>query len=210
VDLFYFDRTLQLPFALLLARHDLRLRTLVEWLAKSERPVLAELNALLTDHARAVTAGGNQFVASAEWGNLLWPADQYALLTLVVGGKIDAFYEEVEAELEELLDRIEVDDALPMLRDALELNRAMLRLPYESGTRHLALSHNVLEVYRGILVGDDVPLRDGLHPHTIERSHWSGESLGAWFNHLAWCDSTTKYGYLHEARGPSLPAVIVA
>ena len=206
-DLFYFDRTLQVPLALLVARQKLSLRTLVEWLAASERPVLAELNGLLTDHARAMAAGGNQYVAAPEWGNLLWPADQFALVTLVVGQKLDAFYAEAAAELDDLLGDLGLEDELPLVHDSLELNRALLRLPFESGTLRLALSHNALEVYRGILVGAEIPLSEGLHAYVIERSHWSSESLGAWFNHLAWCDSATKYGYLHEARSQALQAI---
>jgi 2-(S-pantetheinyl)-carbapenam-3-carboxylate methyltransferase len=208
-DLFYFDRLLQLPLALLVTRHGLPLRRLVEHLARSERPVLAGLNVLLTEHARAVIVGANQFVPAPDWANLCWPADQYALATLVVAGKIDAFYSEVEAELEELLDDLGLRDTLPMVHDALELNRAMLRLPFETGTLRLALSHNVLEAYRGSLVGDDVPVREGLFVYSVERTHWSGASLGAWFNHLAWCDSTTKYDYLHDARAQSFAATAV-
>jgi radical SAM superfamily enzyme YgiQ (UPF0313 family) len=213
-DLTYFDRTLQIPFGLLTARHGIRLRELVEALETADpeqAPVLAEMFATLRTHARAIQQGGPEYFAAPQWANLLWPGDQYALISLVLGDRLDAFYAEATAALCGLLRDRGLEDDETALQEAVELNRAMLRLPDGAGTARLALSHDIWEHHVALLAGDPVPLNERLSLYTIDRG--GADAVGgaaAWLEHIAWCHGKDKRGYLYNVRPVVRGAVAAA
>jgi radical SAM superfamily enzyme YgiQ (UPF0313 family) len=202
-DLCYFDRTLQIPFAMLAARHAIGLRELIETLEAADEaraPVLARTVATLRTHARGIQEGGPEYFAAPRWGNLLWPGDQYALISLVLGERLEAFYVEVTAALCALLESRGLGHDEISLREAIELNRAMLRLPDERGELHVALSHDILEHHAALLCGRPRALEERLSLYTIGRDAAWLPSDDAWLEHIAWCQGKDKRAYLYDAR----------
>jgi tRNA A37 methylthiotransferase MiaB len=206
-DLFYFDRTLQLPIALLQARHGVSPRASVERLLASEAPTLRGAAAAMRAHATGIQAGGPEYLAAPEWGNMLWPADQHALITLVLGGDLERFYVEAADELAALLPDPSDDLAL---REAVELNQALLRVPFVSADLPLVLSHALLEHHRGLLAGEPVSLEERLVTYVVDRSSQSFATAEAWFQHLTWCHGKDKRGYLYTARTIGAPVPVAA
>jgi radical SAM superfamily enzyme YgiQ (UPF0313 family) len=206
-DLFYFDRTLQLPIALLDARHGVSPRVAIERLLASERPTLRRLADRMRAHATGIQQGGPEYVSAPEWGNMLWPSDQYALISLVVDGELDAFYEEAADELSELL--AEPGDELA-LRESVELNRALLRVPFVSDDLPLVLSHALLEHHRAHVAGEPVELEERLVTYLVDRSSQSFPTLESWLTHLAWCHGKDKRGYLYATRPIGAPVAVPA
>ena len=207
-DLLYFDRLLQLPLALLEHEHGVPIRTAIERLFASGRPLLARLAAGFAAHARAIQLGGPEYVDAPGYAGLLWPADQHALIGLVLRGELEAFYAEAGDELAALLRERDADPSA--LRDSVELNRALFRVPGESSDLRLALSHNVLEYHQALLAGSPVELAEGLVAYVVERakSHYATEE--AWLEHLVWCHGKDKRGYLYGARpiGARVPLAV--
>jgi radical SAM superfamily enzyme YgiQ (UPF0313 family) len=208
-NLLYFDRMLQLPIALLAARHGVSPRTSIERIAASARPTLAGLVADMTEHARSIQAsGGLEYVAAPAFGNMIWPADQHALISLVVGGELEAFYAEAAAELAQLLN-VPGDELA--LEEAIALNRAMLRVPFAPSDVPIVLSHPILEHHRALLAGRaQPPLNERLVVHVVDRSGARYTTLQAWLEHLAWCDGKDKRGYLYDVRIMGRPAAVAA
>jgi radical SAM superfamily enzyme YgiQ (UPF0313 family) len=195
VDLLYFDRLLQLPIALLEGEHGIAVQASIERLAASERPALRALVDSLADHARAIQRGGPEYVAEPAYGGLIWPTDQHALIGLVLGGLLEAFYTEAADELAALAPGD--DDAV---REAVELNRALLRLPGGGRTGPVVLSHALLERHRAHLAGERVPLEERISVYVVDRSSKAFPTVESWLEHLVWCHGKDKRGYLNDVR----------
>jgi len=194
-DLLYFDRLLQLPLALLEAKYGVTIREGIERLAASRAPEIAATMRMLTGHARAIQRGGPEYVSEPGWGGMIWPADQHALISLVLGGRLEAFYEQAADELAALCPG---DDTA--LREAVELNHALLRVPGPAADVPLVLSHNLLEFHRGLLAGEPVPLEERLSAYLVDRSSRPFPDEQEWLEHLVWCHGKDKRGYLNETR----------
>jgi hypothetical protein len=206
-NLLYFDRMLQLPIALLASRHDVSPRAAIEAIAESERPTLAGMVARLTEHAAGIQAGGGEYMATPAWGDMIWPADQHAMIALVLGGQLEAFYEEATAELAPLLS-VPGDELA--LEEAVSLNRAMLRVPFVATDLPVVLSHPILEHHRALLAGRSQPLEQRLVVHVVDRRATRYPTLQAWLEHLTWCDGKDKRGYLYDVRIMGRPAAVAA
>jgi hypothetical protein len=202
-DFAYFDRVLQIPFAVLSARHDLPVRAFIELLTQADperQPVIAGLHAELVRHAHEIAAGGPEYRSSRVWGNRLWPADQYALLTLVAEGRLPDFYREAGELIAGLLAGHGVTGEAMLLMDALTLNEATLKVPYQDEDRKLVLAHNLWEHYWTLLRGTPLPLREGITRYIVDRSTTSWATPGEWAEHLTWCQNKDKRGYLYTMR----------
>lgn len=206
-DLLYFDRLLQLPLAFLAKRHDVGLRAAIEQLAASSRPTISATMAMLADHAAAIQAGGPEFIAAPQWGNMIWPADQYALIGLVVERRLSDFYAEAADELAALLG--DEDEELA-LRETVGLNMAMLRMPMAPRDQPLAFSHPVLEHHRALLVGEDAPMQERLSTYVVRRSRAYYPTFAAWLEHLVWCHGKDKRGYLYDVDCIATPTPVAA
>jgi hypothetical protein len=200
-DLLYFDRLLQIPFVLAHAWWGVRYRELMDAMVAADGsrfPVMAEVHAWLLDQARSVQQGGLEYVPSPEWLDLCWPADQYALIRLATSWKTEDFYQEAEQILVELLARHAPGADPAPLREAVDLNRLLFRLPFEIDDLEIELRHNALEAYRGALLGERVPRQEGRVRHDICRTRPSWLSWEDWLEHLIFCQNQ-KATYLYPA-----------
>ena len=197
VDLLYFDRVLQIPLVYLQSERGASLRTLVESFADADPerfPTIASVCVALRTHARAIQEGAPEFLPSH---GFRWPADQHALIELVAGGRLEAFY----AEASELLGGDGTVD------EAVRLNAALLRVP--GGRRKpFVLSHDLWPFYRDFLAGAPEPLAAGLVTYVVDAR------VGDWLPHLITCQGRDKREYIGtvaRARRPvsSVPAGMV-
>ncbi len=213
-DLLYFDRVLQLPLALLAHEYGIPVRDTIEHLAAADparSPAIAGVMQALVDHARAIQAGGPEYISSPAYGDMIWPADQHALVTLVFERKLEAFYAEAADELAALLAERSVgtEDDLA-LRESVELNEALLRVPFVRGDRPLVLSHPLMEYHSAILEGEPVALEERLSSYLVDRTKHRYTTPHDWFEHLVWCNDKDKRGYLYELRPVGQRAPLVA
>ena len=219
-DLLYFDRTLQIPMLLLEHVHSVDAQAVIEAIADadadaSEYPVLAGVVRLMTSHAEAIQDGGTEYIASEEWGELLWPADQHALIEMTADGSIEGFYAEAGRVLGALLASRAIEYNALLLDEALRLNRALLRQPGDSGDVVMALSHDLVAWYRAALLGAQGPPKEGISVCRIERDARPLPTFDAWLEHILWAHNKDKRGYLHlplaptPARAPAIQPVAV-
>jgi len=192
VELLHMDRVLQIPLVVLAAHYGIGYRAAIEALLAAdgaEHPVCARLRTILVDNAVAIQRGEPEFVASEEYLDLSWPVHQYALVALVLEGRIDHFYAEALRLLEEL-----VGDSDPgPLRDAISLNQAMLIRPSTYVDVELDLEHNVFEFYRGVVDGERVALNPTPTRHRIDRTST------VWLDTESWCEDVIMSLYQRDA-----------
>jgi radical SAM superfamily enzyme YgiQ (UPF0313 family) len=198
-DLLHFDKLMQIPFIVAREWWGIPYRELIDTFVTADReryPVIAGVHDWLLEQARLVQQGGYEYVASEEWLGMFWPADQCALIRLAMAWQTDAFYDEASIILSELAAARYPATDLAALREAVELNRVMLRLPFEIDDLDVSLTHNVWETYLGGLSGVHVAQRSGTFPHHIQRTVPVWLDWDDWYEHLTTCQNR-KVWYLY-------------
>jgi hypothetical protein len=155
-----------------------------------------------TAHARCIAQGGPEYLDAPQWLGLRWPADQHALITLATSWHTDAFYDEALALLSTLAHE-------PALRDAVELNRAMLRLPFEIDDAELVVEWNVWDVVQAALAGAVVRLEQRPTRYRVERTRPTWLSWDEWLEHVIFCQNQ-KPTYLYPLVPADTPAPVEA
>lgn len=173
LDLFYYDRLLQLPLLVWSERKSIPMRVLIEAFmeAASEKfPLLAEIQQIFEWKARDMAAGNSEYMAARDYLAIWWPVDQYVFIKLVVEERIDELYAESRALLMSVLDIDDGTDDEDLLADTLALNKVLLRLPMKLHDEIYEARHNLLEYYESVLVCDPIPLVRQPHPYRVECS----------------------------------------
>ena len=190
-DLYYFDKTLQIPIILLHEACDLSYRDLLEEFLEGSLepfPILEEIRSFFLGRAEGIQAGGPEMVSSKEWMNLWWPAHEYMLIKLCVENKLEQFHEEAEALLSRMLESRSLTLPEGQLQDAIELNRSLLKLPFQTEDLTVDLSYNIWEFYRSRLAGEDLALQNEGTRYQINRT---AETWNSWDD---WCREVIWYG----------------
>lgn len=185
VLLLHCNRLLQLPFIVLAENCDASYRELVESLLDADRrrfPVCAEIADLFRMQASAMQSGDPECIPSLEWLGVWWRPDMYAIVKLVVEHKLDAFYLESHSLLEELLSRKHVSFDSNLLRDTVNLNHALLRVPAQWTDIDVTVSHNILEFCNGVRRRSPVPLTRKGVTYSVNRTST------VWLSWQAWCE----------------------
>ncbi|TMJ02014.1 MAG: radical SAM protein [Alphaproteobacteria bacterium] len=192
VDCLHFNRVLQVAAIAMRRLCGLRYRALYQAIldADAERyPVCAGLAAIFTAQALRIQRGEPEYIPSSEWLNVWWPADQYALIHLVRGRKIDAFYREVADLLAEWLKRRGKHDQVGLAREAVALSRALLRQPKEFEDLDLALSCDLHGFVTDVIAGRPAELDRTPTRYRIDRSST------VWVTRDAWCEDVLVQYY---------------
>lgn len=186
VGLLHCDKVLQIP---LIVAHELggaSYRALIELFADGRFdpaafPTLTVVQQFFTAKAHDIQSGGLEYCHAPQWLNAHWVADEYIYAQLVTEGKLDQFYAETERLLGE---RITIEPAL--LKDALRLNRALLKTPFVSTDLELECSWNVWEFYRGIVEGSPTPVSRDTFRYHIDRTTEQWWSWDQYFREVIW------------------------
>jgi radical SAM superfamily enzyme YgiQ (UPF0313 family) len=188
--LLYFDKVLQIPLLAVQQLTGLRFSDLFENLMErktADIPVLNEVRRFFLDKAVDIQKGGPEYCLSKEHLGIFWPADEYILIQLLAGDKIQAFYADCKKVLEETMG--ESSKSLgPILEEAVRLNEALLKKPFQSEDLTLELEYNLWSYYRGLLIGEEVPLENVPVKFRIDRTS------AVWHSWDDFCREVIWYG----------------
>jgi radical SAM superfamily enzyme YgiQ (UPF0313 family) len=204
--LLHFDKLVQIPLVLAHRLTGVPYRRLFEIftdgrLDAQRFPILTRVRTFFEDKARGIQSGGVEYCYSADWLGVHWPADEYAFIELARADELDDFYAEAEAALAQFVPDLPRD----VLRDAITLNRQLLKLPFQSEDAVVELSHNVWEVYRAALAGTTVPLEARPSRSLIPRSRDAWDSWDDWYEKVVWfCNKRGAYLHGNEPLGLEL------
>ncbi len=184
-SLLYHRKLLQVPLTIAHLVYGLGYRKMFEAFFEAdanEFPAIAAVSGFFREKARLIQDGGSpNHVESEKWLRMWWPADQFMFIDLVAEGKVDSFYEESYRLLEGL-----VGGPAPALKDAMELNRHLLKTPFHTTDKEIQLSHNVWEVYNGSLLQEPVAIEKGAFQYRIDRTSESWSSWEDWAKKVVW------------------------
>lgn len=201
----YFDKLLQIP--IMVARHfsGMAFHELVNRFMSadaSEYPLIAEIREFFLAEAASIQSGGPEYVYSAEWLGIFWPADEYAFIRLTAEGRMDAFFDEAQRLL-----RSEFQDLPPAhgacLADAFTLNRELVSRPFVDTDCRVEMSHDILGFWRAILEGQ--PPSTTKQPTTVivNRADRAYRNFDDWCREVVWWGNKAgAYLYSAEIRRP--------
>lgn len=202
-DALYFDRLVQLPLLLLGSEAAVPLRRLIELYAEADpatAPVISRLVAQLRAKAEAIQNGGLEWFDGTDAGGILWPADQWTILTIVREGLLEDFYAEAAALLLAFLSDAGLEQHEHVVSDALELNRLLFNTPDPAEGAEVFLWHNIWERSLAVIHRDDVQLAQRFTRYTAGSSPYTATTLDGWYAQLIWCDWRDKRAYLRPLR----------
>jgi hypothetical protein len=203
--LLHFDKLLQIPFVVLRHEAGLGWRELIACFADLQQPgfpVLADIRARFLAAARDVQDGGPEYLAGRDWLPIWWPADEWVLIDLCHRRTLDAFYDEAERLLAAQCALRAPAFDLDVLRDAVALNRRLLKTPWRAPAAPLVLAHDVWSFYQAVLRGEPRPLAQ--RPARIAVD----PDATRWATFDDWCREVVWYGnkkglYLHAPHAPA-------
>ena len=195
--LLHFDKIMQIPLVLLHETCDIPYRELLEIFSEmddADFPVIEGIRSTFIQKAREIQTGGEEYCPAPDYLNIWWPADEFVFIELARRGRLERFYDEAERLLVQGLSR--TDLPREALRDAFALNRTLIKMPFQSEDREIALSFNIWEFYESVLRGAPIPLEQTSSSYRIDRtterwSHWD-----QWYREVVWYGNK-KGAYLY-------------
>jgi hypothetical protein len=205
----HFDKVLQIPMIVVHESCQISYRDLFEAFMDEARvaqyPILAEIRGFFLDKARDIQNGGPEYCHSTEWLDIFWPADEYILIKLCVEKKLAAFYNEAEQLISGLLKEKFLQLPAKLLHEAVELNRELIKLPFQKENFELQTSYNLWEFYRSVLIGEAVQLMERPCINRIDRTKTIYNAWNDWYREVIWYGNKKgAYLYGNEAVEPEI------
>jgi radical SAM superfamily enzyme YgiQ (UPF0313 family) len=197
--LLHFDKVMQIPIILLREQCEVGYREIFEAFISDrvdQFPVLAEIRNFFFEKAKDIQQGGAEYCHSPQWLDIYWPADEYILIKLCVENRLGAFYEQSEEMINTSFSgKLQ---ALPanLLHEAMSLNRALIKLPFQKEDICLKTSFNIWDYYRAALVGEKFELKPQTTENRIARSKAAYSSWDDWYREVIWYGNK-KGAYLY-------------
>ncbi|MDD4869482.1 MAG: cobalamin-dependent protein [Kiritimatiellae bacterium] len=159
--LIYFDKLLQVPLAVLSGLYSVTYRDLLEAFSEgvcNGMKIIPEIREFLRKFAMKIQQGGPEYCYSKKWLNIWWPVDELLMINICSEGQLAGFYDEAkELLLRHMRDKNNNIDVL-IITEAINLNRELLKLPFQGQDKTIRMTSNVLEIYQSVLAGTKVHL----------------------------------------------------
>ena len=198
----HFDKVIQIPLILLHKLGNLSYREIVEIFFRDnikQFPIFSEIKSFFINMAGDIQNGGPEFCRSEKWLNIWWPPDELILITLCTENKLDDFYSEAEQFIELLLKEKNIDVADLLIREAMFLNKSLLKLPFQNSDSEIELSYNIWELYYNHLRGIDISIKEESCRYIIDRTSMIWSSWEQWCQEVIWYGNK-KGAYLYTLR----------
>ncbi|MBI2870511.1 MAG: radical SAM protein [Candidatus Omnitrophica bacterium] len=187
--LLHFDKVLQIPIVLIHNICSVRPRELIERFLDdrlADASVLASVRHFFLEKARDIQKGGAEYCQSRAWLGIWWPADEYILIKLSREKQLDAFYREAERLLGSFLEEHHLGLPSAILKEAVQLNRELIKQPFHTTDLHLDLSYNIWEFYQASLRGGALALMERPNRCVINRTEKQWSTWNDWCREVIW------------------------
>ena len=102
--------------------------------------------------------------------------------------QLDAFYDEAKVLLENLLAERNISLADGLLGETIELNKALLKRPFQVEDELISLEYNILDFYEDAIIGIDTPIE------TAPATYFIDKTTHTWDTWDDWCQKVVWYG----------------
>ncbi|OGN01591.1 MAG: hypothetical protein A3I26_00380 [Candidatus Yanofskybacteria bacterium RIFCSPLOWO2_02_FULL_43_10] len=213
VALVYFNKLLQIPIMILHEIYGVSYKDIFEAFMEDPKksvkfPVFAEILNFFETFSHGVQNGTQEeFYHSQECLDVLWPPDEYVFIKLCRENKLERFYEEAEMIM---MNFVTGPDISPEpFREAVGLNRSLIKLPFQTTDLEITLNYNILDIYQSARLEEKLELQSGNYRHVIDRTTKSDsantnarwDSWEEWYEKMVWwCNR--RGAYLYGSKNP--------
>ncbi|MBF0561640.1 MAG: cobalamin-dependent protein [Alphaproteobacteria bacterium] len=197
----HFDKLLQIPFIVANQVGGMPYRHLIEGFVAvdgASYPVLGSIRDFFLDEAKRIQSGNPEYVYSEDWLGIYWPADEYIFIKLTAENNMDGFYQESFRLIANLLESRGIHLPEGVLKDALALNRALMKQPNVCDDLVLDLGYDLADFHRRTLKGQHPTLKAVKTQVRIDRSSKTWPDFQVWCQEVVWWGNK-KGAYLYGA-----------
>lgn len=204
VSLIFFDKLLQIPIIALhqvyqIPYHQIWEKVMEKVHQPQKFPTFSEVFGFFEKHAREMQNRlQEEMVHSPEWLDIWWYPDEYIFIQLCRENKLESFYQEAEKLL---IDCLGYQPMTNIIAEAVKLNQALIKIPFQTSDLELTLSYNIWEFYRAILLGQNIPIKPGSYQYTVDRTTERWGSWEEWYEKMVWY-SNRRGAYLYGNKNP--------
>ena len=200
--LLHFDKLFQIPLIVAHELAGLSYREMLEAFLEVDGttyPLLGEIRDFFLDEARRIQEGAPEYVFSKEYLGIYWPADEYIFIKLTAEKKFAVFYRQAGDLLTKLAALHDQPRLGKVLEEALRLNRALVKQPFDQENEVVELSCDLMGFYTGVREGEKRPLRHVRTAVQIDRKSQLYDDFQAWCREVVWWGNK-KGAYLYSNR----------
>lgn len=198
--LLHFDKLLQIPIILFHSLTDLSYKKIFDAFMDEKYtknyPIIEEIREFFVWKAKDIQMGGSEYCEAKEWLNIWWPADEYIFIRLSKAGKMNQFYDECYSLLSVLALSNNKPLHLSPLKEAIDLNRALLKLPFQTNDIEVNLNYDIMSFYRTYLEQGKATLEKVPTTYKIPRSKTVYLDWNDWYREVVWYGNK-KGAYLY-------------
>ncbi len=199
--LLHFNKILQIPIIITNKIAGVSFREILERFSLCDDetyPTLGKVRQFFIKTARDIQEGGPEYVHSAQYLDIFWPADELILIEQIASGDINSFYDEAQRLLIELAGT-ESSSAHPIIAEAIKLNRNLLKTPFNSENVTVDCNYNIFEFYKSVLMGEEIPLENQPCTYEINKSDQVYTNWDDYCREVIWYGNK-KGAYLYTNR----------
>lgn len=185
-EFFYFNKVLQIPimFKHLLEKISYQkiFEELIELKNKNRFPILSKIINSLKSHAISITKGNYEFVLDKETLGIFWPPGELEYIKLIKNDNFDEFYKESENFFCNSVKK----GNKSILKECFDLNKLMMRKPFENEDKIIELNYNILETYNLVKRSKPFKIKKGNSKIQIIKSDHIFNTLDDWAREVVW------------------------
>ena len=81
------------------------------------------------------------------------------------------------------------------------LNRALIKVPFQTENLKLTLTYNIWDIYKAVRIGENLSLAMGKYDYVIDRTTERWTSWEEWYEKMVWwCNR--RGAYLYGSKNP--------
>ena len=184
-EFLYFNKVLQIPLLIIHKLSGSTFRDLFEIFMKNDLnlEVIESIKNNFITHAKKIINGRPEFVYHKGWLDIHWPPGELELIRLVEEEKIEKFYEEA---FHLLNNKFSNTINSKIIKDAVELNFNLLRLPNKKNNSIYITKYNTYDVYKDFINNDSTNLREENNELMIIREDKKFNTFNEWLQKVIW------------------------
>ncbi len=198
VGFLYFDKIFQIPIAVAHKTTGVGYKEIFTAFAREnleKYPTLSFIRNYFTAKAYNIQNGGEEYCHSEKFLDIFWPADELVLIELIHNNQIDLFYQEAICLLKEILGH-DYLSVYPIIHEAGELNKILLKRPFQTEDTTFTGKYNIWEFYQGILRGEEIPVEEKEIVYNIDRTTLKYDNWDDYCREVIWYGNK-KGAYLY-------------
>ncbi len=185
-EFFYFNKVLQIPimFKSFLEKNSYReiFEELINLENNNKFPILSKIIKSLREHAISITKGNYEFILDKKTLGIFWPPGELEYIKLLKNDNFDQFYEESER----FFCASTSGETKEILKECININKFMMRKPFEVNDKLLTLNYNILENYNSIKKNKQFQIKKEISKIKIIKSDYFFKTWDDWAREVVW------------------------